>query len=36
MPIGRGVVLIGMGERTKHQAVGQIAGSCSAEGAPSE
>ena len=25
MPIGKGVVLIGMGERTNHQAVGQIA-----------
>jgi arginine deiminase len=25
MPIGKGVVLIGMGERTTHQAVGQIA-----------
>ena len=22
MPIGKGIVLIGMGERTKHQAVG--------------
>ncbi len=25
MPVGRGVVLIGMGERTTHQAVGQVA-----------
>ena len=25
MPIGKGVVLIGMGERTTHQAVGQLA-----------
>ena len=25
MPIGKGVVLIGMGERTNHQAVGQVA-----------
>jgi arginine deiminase len=25
MPIGRGIVLIGMGERTNHQAVGQLA-----------
>jgi arginine deiminase len=25
MPIGKGIVLIGMGERTNHQAVGQIA-----------
>jgi GT2 family glycosyltransferase len=25
MPIGMGIVLIGMGERTNHQAVGQIA-----------
>ncbi len=25
MPIGRGIVLIGMGERTNHQAVGQVA-----------
>ena len=25
MPIGKGVVLIGMGERTTHQAVGQVA-----------
>ncbi len=25
MPIGRGIVLIGMGERTTHQAVGQLA-----------
>ncbi|HMK69184.1 MAG TPA: arginine deiminase family protein, partial [Stellaceae bacterium] len=27
MPIGKGVVLIGMGERTNHQAVGQVAAS---------
>lgn len=25
MPVGRGIVLIGMGERTTHQAVGQVA-----------
>ena len=25
MPIGKGIVLIGMGERTNHQAVGQVA-----------
>ena len=25
MPIGKGIVLIGLGERTTHQAVGQVA-----------
>jgi arginine deiminase len=33
MPIGRGVALIGMGERTNHQAVGQIAQQLFANGA---
>jgi arginine deiminase len=33
MPIGEGVVLIGMGERTTYQAVGQVATTLFAEGA---
>ncbi|KVD15000.1 arginine deiminase [Burkholderia ubonensis] len=33
MPIGRGVVLVGMGERTSHQAIGQLAQSLFAKGA---
>lgn len=32
MPVGNGVVLIGMGERTTHQAVGQIARNLFAQG----
>jgi arginine deiminase len=33
MPIGRGTVLIGMGERTSHQAITQVARSMFAQGA---
>ena len=33
MPVGRGVVLIGMGERTTYQAVGQVAQALFAKGA---
>lgn len=33
MPIGKGIVLIGMGERTTHQAVGQVARALFKEGA---
>lgn len=33
MPIGRGVVLIGLGERTTHQAVGQVARNLFSNGA---
>src|SRR4051794_1820435 len=35
MPIGKGVVLIGMGERTTHQAVGQVAAALFAANAAS-
>ena len=33
MPIGKGVVLIGMGERTSHQAITQVARNLFAAGA---
>ncbi|MFT3873764.1 MAG: arginine deiminase [Nocardioides sp.] len=33
MPLGRGVVLVGMGERTSHQAISQVAGNLFAAGA---
>ncbi|CAN7793237.1 arginine deiminase [Paraburkholderia hospita] len=33
MPIGKGVVLIGMGERTSRQAIGELAGNLFAKGA---
>ena len=33
MPIGNGTVLIGMGERTSHQAIGQVAQALFAKGA---
>ncbi|MBF8745535.1 arginine deiminase [Pseudomonas putida] len=36
MPIGKGIVLIGMGERTSRQAIGQLAQNLFAKGAASE
>ncbi len=33
MPIGNGTVLIGMGERSSHQAIGQVARTLFAKGA---
>jgi len=33
MPIGNGTVLIGMGERSSHQAIGQVAQALFAKGA---